>query len=76
MSEDDDKLVLLKKTLMGPEAQIIKATLEAHNIPCFVHDDNASALGVGIGIINSRVMVLESQLEEAQALLKTLEDTQ
>ncbi len=71
---DDTKLVLLAKTLSPGSAHIIRGALESSDIPCFVFDDNHSSLGVGIGIINTRIMVPETFLNKAQELLQKLEN--
>ncbi len=69
----EDKFVLLAKILTPGAAHIIRSALEAHDIPCLILDDHPSGLGVGIGIINARVMVPESFLDQASQLLEDLE---
>ena len=70
----EDRLVLLKEVLMPPQAHIIRSALEASNIQSFVLDDNPAGLGVGIGIVNTRIMVLESDLKAAQKILEDVEN--
>lgn len=62
-------LTLLTKTLSAGPAHVIKSALEAEGIPAFVLDDHPAGLGVGLGIINARVMVLKDDLEAARNVL-------
>lgn len=63
-----DKLVLLKRVISQGEAMITKSFLESHNIPVHLMD-NDDVLNY-VGFTGVRVMVLESDIEKATALLK------
>ena len=64
----EDKLVLLAKVPDGGLAHVIKTLVKSHDIECVVFDDHPS--GVGLGVQDVRVMVLESDLEKAQSIVR------
>ena len=70
----NEGLTLLVKTLSAGPAHVIKSALEAEGIPAFVMDDHPAGLGVGLGIINARVMVLKEDLEAARNILMQVQD--
>ncbi len=67
-----DKLVLLGSSFNSFYAHVIRGKLEANDIECHLFDIESfnamSHLSLAIGGI--RIMVLESDLEKAQALIK------
>lgn len=68
-----DKLVLLKRVLSQGEAMITKSFLESHNIQVHLMD-NDDVLNY-VGFTGVRIMVLESDLNDAIALLETTDLT-
>lgn len=70
----DEGLTLLTKTLSAGPAHVIKSALEAHDIAAFVMDAHPAGLGVGLGIVNTRVMVLKSDLEAAKEVLAQVQN--
>ena len=64
----EDRLVLLVKVSDVGLAHVVKTIVQNDGIQCAVFDDHPS--GVGLGLQDVRVMVLESDLEKARILLK------
>ncbi|MGH8119883.1 MAG: DUF2007 domain-containing protein [Gammaproteobacteria bacterium] len=65
-------LVPLMDVESEPERLVIVAMLEAHDIPCFVHNDGFGGLypGLQINLYNTRrIMVPEEDLDDAHELL-------
>lgn len=48
----------------------LEATLRAHGVESFVLDQNMSIMEGSIGILPRRVMVVDEDLERAEAILK------
>lgn len=65
-------LVRLKVFANLVEAQIVRATLEAHGIPAVLLDEHfSSTLSPVVGLFGVEVMVPEDCLDEAARLLET-----
>lgn len=69
----DDKLVLLRRFYDPTQAHIIRAKLEVSEISCFIMDEhhNASAWHLGIALGGIRVMVLSSDYDAANDLVRS-----
>lgn len=54
------------------ELALVKSLLEGSGIPYVVHHEHVSSLYPGVPFLTSRVMVDESQIARAEALLERL----
>ena len=69
-------LVLLDSFTDLVEAQIARATLEAHGIPAFLFDENLHGnLFPSAALFGIRLMVPEDRLEAAARLLEAASDS-
>ena len=67
-------LVQLKTFNEFAEAQIVKAKLEAHEIPAFLFDEHLGGnLFAPVALTGFRLMVPEDRLEEATLLVEAAE---
>ncbi|MDH3229120.1 MAG: DUF2007 domain-containing protein [Alphaproteobacteria bacterium] len=68
-------LVLLGSFASLAEAQVARATLDAHGIPSFLFDENLHGnLFPSVALFGARLMVPEDRLEEAALLLDAPRD--
>lgn len=72
-----NKLVLAERFLEPTMAEIARAALEDAEIPCFLFDNNHSAVNFAIlfAVGGSRLMVHEKDYERAQSVLAELRET-
>lgn len=71
---DDTKFVSVWQPHDTVQAGLIRSTLEAANIPCYVNNENLASVhgGLSIGIGRMAVMVPENQAEKARELIRDL----
>lgn len=70
-------IVKLTECYNSFEAQLIRTHLESEGIPAMVTGENMSDLYCGaVAAFNPRVLVNEEDLERAQKVLETVENTQ
>ena len=75
MTADNEKILCIFKPHDAIQAGMIQSALESSGIPCFVDNENASALrfgGLATGIAEIRILVPESQTEQARQLITDL----
>lgn len=76
VEESEQKLVLLERCFDLTQAHMIRGFLESNDIPCFLMDENHSAIAwhLTIAIGGARIMVFENDLEKAQSLLADVQE--
>ncbi len=70
----DEALILLERCYDLPQAHMIRGLLETNNIPCFLMDENHTAVAwhLGVALGGARVMVHQSDFNRAKQLLADL----
>ena len=73
MNEAEDSLVTLDRFISIQELEVVRSMLESAGIECFSPDAQMST--VYAGGIRPRLQVRSSQLEDAQAILESIDET-
>lgn len=75
MTSENEKFVCAFQPHDAVQAGMIRSVLENSDIPCFIDNENASALrfgGLATGIAEMRIMVPENQVKQARQMIKGL----